>query len=98
MRLNGREEPDRRKVPDPSTVPPSPIFRLRSTFVATQNISSPNRLYPSQMLSVPPVPLWEMQVNKHDEIARVARELYERSVKIEGRDENNWHEAERIVM
>jgi hypothetical protein len=39
-----------------------------------------------------------VQVNKHDEIARVARELYELSGKIEGRDEKNWHEAEKIVM
>jgi hypothetical protein len=33
-----------------------------------------------------------------DEIARVARELYEKSGKIEGRDLDNWLEAERIVM
>lgn len=37
-------------------------------------------------------------MNKRDEIARVARELYEQSGKIEGRDEENWLEAERIVM
>jgi len=34
----------------------------------------------------------------HDEIARIARELYEKSGKIEGRDLDNWLEAERIVM
>ena len=33
-----------------------------------------------------------------DEIARVARELYEQSGRIEGRDLDNWLEAERIVM
>lgn len=34
----------------------------------------------------------------YDEIARIARELYEKSGKIEGRDLDNWLEAERIVM
>jgi len=34
----------------------------------------------------------------HDEIARIARELYEKSGKMEGRDLYNWLEAERIVM
>jgi hypothetical protein len=33
-----------------------------------------------------------------DEIAKVARELYEKSGRIEGRDLDNWLEAERIVM
>ena len=34
----------------------------------------------------------------HDEIAKIARELYEKSGKVEGRDLDNWIEAERIVM
>jgi len=34
----------------------------------------------------------------YNEIARIARELYEKSGKIEGRDLDNWLEAERIVM
>ncbi len=34
----------------------------------------------------------------YDEIARIARELYEKSGGIEGRDLDNWLEAERIVM
>ena len=34
----------------------------------------------------------------YDEIAKIARELYEKSGKIEGRDLDNWLEAERIVM
>jgi hypothetical protein len=34
----------------------------------------------------------------YDEIARIARELYEKSGRIEGRDLDNWLEAERIVM
>jgi len=34
----------------------------------------------------------------YDEIAKVARELYEKSGRIEGRDLDNWLEAERIVM
>lgn len=33
----------------------------------------------------------------HSEIARVASELYEKSGRIEGRDLENWLEAERIV-
>lgn len=33
----------------------------------------------------------------HSEIARVASELYEKSGRIEGRDLDNWLEAERIV-
>ena len=34
----------------------------------------------------------------YDEIAKLARELYEKSGSIEGRDLDNWLEAERIVM
>jgi hypothetical protein len=34
----------------------------------------------------------------YDEIAKIARNLYEKSGKIEGRDLDNWLEAERIVM
>lgn len=34
----------------------------------------------------------------YDEIARLARELYEKSGNIEGRDLDNWLEAERIVL
>jgi len=34
----------------------------------------------------------------YDEIARIARELYEKGGRIEGRDLDNWLEAERIVM
>lgn len=37
-------------------------------------------------------------MNLHDEIAKVAYELYEKSGRIEGRDLDNWLEAERIVM
>jgi hypothetical protein len=34
----------------------------------------------------------------YDEIARIARELYEKNGKVEGRDLDNWLEAEKIVM
>lgn len=34
----------------------------------------------------------------HEEISKVAYELYEKSGKAEGRDNYNWFEAERIVM
>ncbi len=34
----------------------------------------------------------------YKEIAKVAYELYEKSGKAEGRDDDNWFEAERIVM
>jgi hypothetical protein len=34
----------------------------------------------------------------HDEIAKVAHELYEKSGRIHGRDLDNWINAERIVM
>jgi len=33
----------------------------------------------------------------HDEIAKVAFELYEKSGRVEGRDQENWLEAEKIV-
>ena len=36
-------------------------------------------------------------VNLYDEIFTVARDLYERSGRIEGRDLDNWLEAEKIV-
>lgn len=36
--------------------------------------------------------------NLHNEISKVARELYEKSGRIEGRDLENWLEAEKIVM
>ncbi len=34
----------------------------------------------------------------YEEIAKVAYEIYEKSGYIEGRDLDNWLEAERIVM
>ena len=34
----------------------------------------------------------------HEEIAKVACELYEKSGRIEGRDRENWLDAERIVL
>ena len=34
----------------------------------------------------------------YDEIAKLARELYEKSGRVEGRDLDNWLEAERIIM
>lgn len=34
----------------------------------------------------------------HDEIARAAHELYEKSGRIHGRDIENWLEAERIIL
>jgi hypothetical protein len=37
-------------------------------------------------------------MNLFDEIAKVAYELYEKSGFIDGRDLDNWLEAERIVM
>jgi len=37
-------------------------------------------------------------MNVHDEIAKVAHELYEKSGRIPGRDLKNWLEAEKIVM
>jgi hypothetical protein len=37
-------------------------------------------------------------MNLQEEIANVARELYEKSGRIEGRDRENWLDAERIVL
>lgn len=37
-------------------------------------------------------------MNLHDEIAKVAYELYEKSGRVPGRDLENWLEAEKIVM
>ncbi|MEW6571005.1 MAG: DUF2934 domain-containing protein [Nitrospirota bacterium] len=37
-------------------------------------------------------------MNLHDEISKVAYELYEKSGRMDGRDLQNWLEAERIVM
>jgi len=37
-------------------------------------------------------------MNLQEEIAKVARELYEKSGRIEGRDCENWLDAERIVL
>jgi hypothetical protein len=37
-------------------------------------------------------------MNLHEEISKVAYELYEKSGRIEGRDLDNWLEAERIVL
>ena len=37
------------------------------------------------------------KVNLHKEIVRVAYDLYERIARVEGRDIDNWLEAERIV-
>jgi hypothetical protein len=37
-------------------------------------------------------------MNLQEEIAKVAHELYEKSGRIEGRDRENWLEAERIVL
>lgn len=37
-------------------------------------------------------------MNLQEEIAKVARELYEKSGCIEGRDRENWLDAERIVL
>jgi hypothetical protein len=38
-----------------------------------------------------------MGMDRHDVIAQVACELYVRSGKVEGRDLDNWLEAEQIV-
>ncbi len=38
------------------------------------------------------------EVNFQEEIVKVARDLFERSGRVEGRDLDNWLEAERIVM
>jgi hypothetical protein len=37
-------------------------------------------------------------MNLQEEIAIVARELYEKSGRVEGRDRENWLEAEKIVL
>ena len=34
----------------------------------------------------------------YDEVARIAHELYEKSGRAEGRELDNWLEAERIIM
>lgn len=34
----------------------------------------------------------------HDEVAKIAYEIYEESGRLEGRELDNWLEAERIVM
>ncbi len=36
-------------------------------------------------------------MSSHDEIAKVAQELFEKSGRAPGRDLDNWFEAERIV-
>lgn len=36
-------------------------------------------------------------MNLYEEIAKMAHELYEKSGRVEGRDQENWLEAERIV-
>ena len=38
------------------------------------------------------------EVALHQEIVKVAHNLFERSGRVEGRDLDNWLEAERIVM
>ena len=37
------------------------------------------------------------EINLYEEIFTVARDLYERSGRVKGRDLDNWLEAERIV-
>jgi len=37
-------------------------------------------------------------MNMHEEISKVARELYEKSGRINGKDEANWLAAEKIVL
>jgi hypothetical protein len=37
-------------------------------------------------------------MNLHEEISRVAYELYERRGRMGGHDRNNWLEAEKIAM
>jgi len=36
-------------------------------------------------------------MNLHEEISKAATELYEKSGRVEGRDLDNWLEAEKIV-
>jgi len=38
------------------------------------------------------------EVTLHQEIVKVAHDLFERSGRVEGHDLDNWFEAERIVM
>lgn len=38
------------------------------------------------------------EVTLHQEIVKVAHDLFERSGRVEGHDLDNWLEAERIVM
>ena len=38
------------------------------------------------------------EVNFQEEIVKVARNLFEKSGRVEGRDLDNWLEAERIVI
>ena len=40
----------------------------------------------------------EMKKDMHDEIARVAHELYEKTGRADGNELKNWLEAEKIVM
>jgi hypothetical protein len=40
----------------------------------------------------------EVNMDLRDEIANMAYELYKNSGCIEGRDEENWLEAERIIL
>lgn len=37
-------------------------------------------------------------MNSHEEISKVAYELYEKNGRTDGRDMENWIEAERIVV
>jgi len=39
-----------------------------------------------------------MEKKRYEEIAKVAHDLYEKSGRVHGRDEQNWFEAERIVI
>jgi hypothetical protein len=39
-----------------------------------------------------------MKKSIHDEIAKVAYELYEKEGSVDGKDLRNWFEAENIVM
>jgi len=38
------------------------------------------------------------EVTLHQEIVKVAHDLFERSGRVEGHDLDNWFEAERVVM
>jgi hypothetical protein len=39
-----------------------------------------------------------MEKNIYDEIAKVAHDLFEKSGRVQGRDVQNWLDAERIVL